>query len=845
MLLRNWELCGFYPYVPELGKKFPKLGRSITDWIPAEVPGSVHYDLWKAGWIEDPYYGLNSLKCEWVENRWWMYRTHFDFNTRDQKRRFLHFEGLDYKAHIYLNDVLLGIHEGTFIPVTFEVTDKLKPERNELIVLFEDVPREDGQAGHTSHTKSQKSRFSYKWDFSTRMVPIGIWDEVYIKSTGKTRITETWLRPELRGNKGIVRSTVYYQQALGNSNEPFECKMDIFRNGKLISSKKEPCRFFDGNGSHTMELIVEQPEKWYPNGSGDQPLYQTVIQIWQGNELSDQWSGHIGFRDLIWIQNENAPAESLPYCLQVNGERVYIKGVNLTPFDMLIGTVTEEKYADFIKQIKDANINLVRVNGVGLIEKKVFYDLCDQAGILIWQEFIQTSSSMDRVPPKNADYLKLLSENSISALKSRRNHVSLACWSGGNELTDREGVAATFANENISFLKKLVDQYDPGRYFIPTSATGPNEFLRIDQPGLNHDVHGPWNYGGPEEYYDMYNRSDSLLHGELGAEGMSSVESLRRFLPESELVVTSMSENVIWRHHGDWWDTYDRDTAMFGNISDLSAFVTVSQFIQAEGMRYALESNRRRKYQNSGSMIWAFNEPFPNVSNTCLVDYYGSPKMSYYWVRKAYAGLHMSLKYDKLYYRPGETFHAESYIHNSLHARSVYWKIQCLDLRGNVFWETQDTTMASANSTTPGKAFSIDIDAHTPEIFMVRILFADQESANGNLWDLDVVHSNEYLFSTINDPIFKPLMLKKAPELKWDMISSPIETDEGRIACTYRVKNEGDEAALFVKTKVDPNCDFVFCPQNYSTLFPGESMKYEISWKTKKGFSPRVFFESW
>jgi len=846
MVLKHWEVSGYYPYMPYMGKDTEKFGASITGWIPAEVPGSVHHDLWRAGWIEDPYYGMNSLACEWVENRWWKYRTYFDFEPTNQKRHFLHFEGLDYKAHIYLNDTLLGSHEGAFIPITFEVTNQLMAKQNELIVMFENVPDEHGQGGHASHTQTQKSRFAYKWDFCARMVPIGIWDNVYIKSTGNTRITETWLKPELTDEKGILNSTISFQQPENVMDELLVCKIDLYRNKKLVATKTDTCQMKDESGSHKMELIVEQPEIWYPNGLGEQPLYEVVIQLWHGHELSDEWRGHTGFRDLTWIQNENAPSDALPYCLQVNGQRVYVKGVNLTPFDMLIGTVSTERYADFIKQIKDANINLVRINGVGLIEKEIFYQLCDQTGILVWQEFIQTSSTEDRVPPTNEVYLNLLAENSISALKAKRNHVSLACWSGGNELTDSPQVTASFANQNIAFLKNLVDKYDPGRYFIPTSATGPNEFLNIEEPGFNHDVHGPWNYGNSEGHYHLYNYSDSLFHGELGVEGMSSLESLKRFLPEQELIVKPVTDSPMWRHHGDWWDTYYRDTKVFGDISDLPSFIKISQFIQAEGMRYALEANRRRKYQNSGSMIWAYNEPFPNVTNTCLVDYYGAPKMSYYWVRQAYADLNLSLKYDRLFHQPGETFHGQVFIHNSLAARDVAWKVEVMDLDGNVLWKCQDTTWSLANRTTPLQAFSLNITEQTPEVFMVRLSFMDGNEADFS--NLNAVHTNEYIFSTQGaskeDPIFKSLKFRKQPELKWERLTALEETNDGRTSCTYEIKNKGGTAALFVKAKVDSHEDFVYCPQNYQTLFPGETIRYEVSWKTQENNISTITFES-
>lgn len=162
----------------EIGKGIEAMG--VTEWIPATIPGGVHYDLYRAGLIEQPHKDLNSIKCEWVENRWWAYKTYFNKPDITGQKIELIFKGLDYSAMIYLNDKFLGEHEGMYELVTFDITE-LVSESNQLIVLFKNVPQEMSQIGKTSLTTTQKSRFNYKWDFSTRMVNIGIWNDVLLK----------------------------------------------------------------------------------------------------------------------------------------------------------------------------------------------------------------------------------------------------------------------------------------------------------------------------------------------------------------------------------------------------------------------------------------------------------------------------------------------------------------------------------------------------------------------------------------------------------------------------------------------------------------------------------------
>ena len=183
----SWELKGYWPYVPEKEKSM-ETGQTlhgVTGWIPARVPGGVHADLFRAGLIPDPYFGMNSLSCEWVENRWWMYRTAFPASLEGQdltsQRVVLVCKGLDYDADVFFNDERVAEHRGgMFVPLRVELTGRVR-EQNRLVVIFRGVPREMGQIGFTSRTSTQKSRFNYKWDFSTHLVNIGFWQDVVLE----------------------------------------------------------------------------------------------------------------------------------------------------------------------------------------------------------------------------------------------------------------------------------------------------------------------------------------------------------------------------------------------------------------------------------------------------------------------------------------------------------------------------------------------------------------------------------------------------------------------------------------------------------------------------------------
>jgi beta-mannosidase len=167
---------------------------------------------------------------------------------------------------------------------------------------------------------------------------------------------------------------------------------------------------------------------------------------------------------------------------------------------------------------------------------------------------------------------------------------------------------------------------------------------------------------GEKDHYSYFNTIDSLFHSEFGVDGMTAKSSMTQFLSDQHLGTYDMRSNIVWRHHGEWWDTKDRDETIFGPLDTLEDRITASQFLQSEGLRYALEANRRRAFHNSGSIIWQANEPYPNISCTSLIDYYLYPKPALTAVKSAFAKINPNLKYNALVYEEGDTLTCDVYI---------------------------------------------------------------------------------------------------------------------------------------------------------------------------------------
>ena len=423
---------------------------------------------------------------------------------RSPGRLWLVLRGIDYKAHVFLNGRQLGTHEGMYVPARYDITGTAVPGENKIRVVLESAPDEMGQIGYTSRTYTQKARFTYKWDFSTRLVGIGLYDDVYIEQTGGARIENV----HTRYADGALTCEV-------KTDAPCMLEATLSYDGEKVASAAS----HDGK----VTLTVAEPRLWYPNGYGSQPLYDLSLTVKCGGAVSDERHMKVGLRTLSYERCCGAPEDALPYAVSVNGRRIYIKGANTTPLDCMYGCVTREAYEAFVRLAAEANVNLFRVWGGGIIEKEDFYDMFDRYGIIVWQEFIQSSSGIDNIPSKRPEFLALLKETAVSAVLEKRNHVSLTYWSGGNELMDARGDPSTFDDENIAMLRYIVERLDPERLMLPTSASGPMEGLDPARPDDNHDVPARGNTAAGRGIIGYINRLLACCTSEFGCDGRSPV----------------------------------------------------------------------------------------------------------------------------------------------------------------------------------------------------------------------------------------------------------------------------------------------------------------------------------
>jgi beta-mannosidase len=513
-------------------------------WLPARVPGSVLDDLLRAGEVPDLRHERNSRLAEWVPERTWVYR------RRITGPGLVRFDGVDHTATVFVDGEEVAEHEGAFTP--FEI--ELPGGEHLLAVAVHAAPESEAQVGHTSKVRVHKSRMGYGWDFCPRIVHQGIW------------------RPVTFDPPPQVFPVVRYADGVGT--------VEV--------------------GGETV-LSVDEPELWWPNGMGEQRLY-------------DVDGFRVGFRTV----------ELRGYRLTVNGRPVPIKGWNWVPVDALYGVPRPRKLEHLLRLAARANVNLLRVWGGGLIETQEFYELCDRLGLLVWQEFAQSSSGLENRPSDDADFVRLMADDARAIVPRLRRHPSLAIWCGGNELDGDDSTPV------LAALKDVVQELDPDRTWLPTSPLG------------DDDEHGPWEHQGLRSHAPHFESRTSRLHSEFGVEGMTNRRSLEALVREEHRWPADRT-NPVYEHLGAWWNNAPLVQGAFGDrLADVDAMRRASQWLQYEGLRYAVETTLRR---GAGVIPWQFDEPFPNAWCTTAVDHRGDPKPAFWGVSRAYRPGHPSASF--------------------------------------------------------------------------------------------------------------------------------------------------------------------------------------------------------
>lgn len=712
------------PYLPWISQ-ISKGAQWGGSFIPATVPGDVQSDALDAGLIEDINQGYNARKAEWTYQRDWLYVKRFTVEDAPCERIRLCFDGVDYACNVFLNGKWLGGHEVAWIPFDFDITEHIqKDQENYLCVLVKAAPQAECQWGRTTKVDNMKARFAYQWDFCTRLVPLGIWKDVYLKYEQKLAFTDLH-----------AVSDVDYLNKTATIHAKAKVAGDLTRYAVSFCLKhpdgSTQCVKVTAEGEEAeARFEVDNAQLWYPNGMGEQPLYQLTAVL---EENWDTRTVRVGLRHIEWTRTEGASEEALCYQPYINGRRVYLQGFNFTPIRQLYGRTHRKAYWKRLMLSKRCGANYIRVWGGGLLEREEFYDLCDELGLLVMQELFQSSSGGNNHPSKEPEFLELLLKTVESAVIQKRNHPCLISWCGGNELTyrgeyiDDKGnilIEGAEGNEGFTYpvvgckwlalspeyptlkaVEEKVRSLDPGRMWFHTSGSGPYTHapnLAL-VGGKMHDIHGPWGWNHPITFYELYNALDMMIHHEFGVSGSASVQTLEHILPKEYLWPLDATNPMLQYHGRGWAGNFGTLCNFFGEINDYRTAALASRFIQWEHNRYALEAHRRLGAKCAGSCLWHMGEPWANAIECCTMDAYDQVKPAYYGEAAAFRPLHIAPRYEAVIHK--DAIEIEMSLYNATEKPfSGRIRVQTFTLTGALLEEKECSCYADADSVVPKAA---------------------------------------------------------------------------------------------------------------------------------------------
>ena len=637
----------------------------LTNWYPATVPGVVHTDLLQNKIIEDPFFRLNERGLQWIDKEDWVYETCFTLAADMMRKENMElvFEGLDTYADVYLNDECILKADNMFRCWSIPVRQYIREENNILKVYFHspvkiDVPKWDAlpyqypasndqsENGGLFNKKisifARKAGYHYGWDWGPRLVTSGIWRPVYIRAWSDLRINDVFIeQKEVGAGRAVIAGHV-------------ELDADKDMNGVLVTITDEvtgrvlgewQADLKRGTNRVTVDFVLHKPKLWWSNGLGEPFLYRFRTDIIAGGELLDSKTERVGIRSLKVVHQPDKDGHT--FYIELNGRPVFAKGANYIPSDNFLPRVTPENYKRTILDAAGVNMNMLRVWGGGIYENDVFYDLCDEYGIMIWQDFMFACSMY----PAEGALLDNIHQEAVDNVKRLRNHACIALWCGNNECQDAwlgwgwkceierqnkeyaDKIWAQYRQQYHVTLPGVVREYAPGTFYWPSSPFAFEGEMSGTTDGDRH-YWSVWHGKAPISDYDS---EKSRFFSEYGFQSFPEFDSVKRYAPYPEdwdiRSEVMMSHQRGGDHANGLIETYLLNE--YKKPRDFRAFLYMNHVLQGDAIKTAIESHRRQMPYNMGTLFWQHNDCWP-VASWASRDYYGRWKAQHYYVRKAY-----------------------------------------------------------------------------------------------------------------------------------------------------------------------------------------------------------------
>jgi len=640
--------------------------QGAEQFYAAQVPGCVHTDLLHNELIPDPFWGSNELDLQWIETTDWEYSTTFDVPDELLARAHVDLvaDGLDTLATIILNGQEIARTENMFVGYRFPVREWLRPGRNQLSILFAN-PIDYIQARQKLNSFAEwndpvggssnirKEPCSFGWDWGPRFATCGIYKNIELQAWDTSRITH--VRVQQQHGHGRVLLTVQPQLTQPDANTRVRCRLAL--GGQAVAQAE---------GSGAIELAVERPQLWWPNGLGAQPLYELEVELLHADEVLDQQRQRIGLRTIVLDRHDDEWGESFQFV--VNGVPVFAKGANWIPAHSFVASVTRADYQNLLSSAAEANMNMLRIWGGGIYEMDNFYDLCDQLGLMVWQDFMFACS----LYPGDEQFLALVQLEAAYQVPRLANHACMALWCGNNEIEQMPSeITATperkAAYEKIFYdiLPAAVAAHDLATPYWPSSPHNPEGY----EQGYNNERAGDchfWDVWHARYPVKRYEEMKFRFCSEFGMQSYSSPVVAATFCPPEEMNVFGPAMENHQKNAAGNQIIFDYVARLYRYPKDYAALAYLSQLNQAYCMKVGIEHFRRSMPRTMGALYWQINDCWPVFSWSSL-EFGGRWKALHYAARRFFAPALVSA------HVPGDEHAGKgNYITNTIHDVNIY-----------------------------------------------------------------------------------------------------------------------------------------------------------------------------
>jgi beta-mannosidase len=617
--------------------------------LAAVVPGCIHADLLRAGKIEDPFHRDNETKQFWVGESSWNYARTFEVPAAllACDRVCLVCEGLDTLSTVLVNGATVGSTDNMFRSWEFDVKAILKPGMNRIEIHFtsplgrKDLTADPACSPATPmdlpmRTMVRKEQCNFGWDWGPKCLTCGIWRPIRIVAFNTARLAGVHVRQShSKAKAGAVGLSVAVE-AVRTRAALLEALVEVCFEGRVLQSRQVSVK----NGRAEARFVIAKPKLWWPRGMGDQHLYQVKTTLLCGGEPLDVQVKRIGLRRLELIRKKDGWGESFHF--EANGVRFFAKGANWIPADPFQSRVTPQVYRHLLESAAEANMNFVRVWGGGIYEDDLFYDVCDELGICVWQDFMFACA----VYPAGRDFLANVRREVRENVRRIRHHASLALWCGNNEL-EQGWEEWGWTRSKPAFLKRayarmfheaipaIVKAEDPERQYWPSSSSSGRPFEITPNDPRMGDGH-LWSVWHGREPFEWYRTAFHRFCSEFGFQSFPEPATVRGYTAPGDRNVSSrvmelhqrsgIGNATILHYMLSWYRMPDG----FENT------LWLSQLQQGLAIKYAVEHWRRNMPRCMGALYWQLNDTWP-VASWASIDYHGRWKALQYMAKRFFA----------------------------------------------------------------------------------------------------------------------------------------------------------------------------------------------------------------